>query len=118
MVEQASLSGEDITQAYRLGRRPTNGQVTVPAMDEQHAQQCSWSCAAFCRIWISAPAVCVPSRQRAHIWPLSQAACDGVILGNQEAIEQTLPQQCSEVKSLIEWFACIKRESSSHPPAH
>jgi hypothetical protein len=33
--------------------------------------------------------------------------CDGVILGNQGAIERALHQQCGEVKSLVEWFACM-----------
>jgi hypothetical protein len=35
-------------------------------------------------------------------------ACDGVILGNQGAIERALHQQCDEVKSLVAWFAGIK----------
>jgi hypothetical protein len=34
--------------------------------------------------------------------------CDGVILGNQRAIERALHQQCDEVKSLVAWFAGIK----------
>ena len=29
---------------------------------------------------------------------------DGVVLGNQSAIERALHQQCGEVKSLVEWF--------------
>jgi hypothetical protein len=33
--------------------------------------------------------------------------CDGVILGNQGAMERALHQQCGEVKSLVEWFACM-----------
>jgi len=32
-------------------------------------------------------------------------SCDGVILGNQYAIERALHQQCGEVKALVAWFA-------------
>jgi hypothetical protein len=42
-------------------------------------------------------------------------ACEGMILGNQGAIERALYQQGGEVKSLVDWFAGIERESSSHP---
>ena len=44
----------------------------------------------------------------ADIQTLDEAgACDGVILGNQGAIERALHQQCGEVKALVEWFAYI-----------
>ncbi len=35
------------------------------------------------------------------IWPCHKG-CDGVILGNQGAIERALHQQCGEVKPLVE----------------
>jgi hypothetical protein len=36
--------------------------------------------------------------------------CDGVILGNQGAIERALHQQCDEVTSLVEWFEGIETD--------
>jgi Fe-S-cluster containining protein len=82
-----------------------DGPVTCPFLDETHGT---------CLVYAHRPAACrmygfYVSRTD-HWWcddiqALYEAGvCDGVILGNQGAIERALHQQCGEVKSLVEWF--------------
>jgi uncharacterized protein len=94
-----------------------DGPVTCPFLDAAHGT---------CLVYEHRPAACrmygfYVSRTDhwwcADIQALYEAGvCDGVILGNQEAIERMLHQQCGAVKSLGEWFACSEGERSSHPP--
>jgi uncharacterized protein len=87
------------------------GPVTCPFLDETHGT---------CRVYEHRPAACrmygfYVSRTDhwwcADIQKLYEAGvCDGVILGNQGAIERALHQQCDEVKSLVAWFKGIGPE--------
>jgi|RhiMetdeSRZDD1v2_1073273.scaffolds.fasta_scaffold117369_2 uncharacterized protein len=93
-----------------------DGPVACPFLDATHGT---------CLIYDHRPAACrmygfYVSRTDhwwcADIQALYEAGvCDGVILGNQGAIERALHQQCGEVKSLVEWFAGIACEISSYP---
>ena len=113
VLHQGFLQLSPITQqevAKRIGALAhwQDGPVTCPFLDETHGT---------CLVYAHRPAVCrmygfYVSRTDhwwcADIQTLYEAGdCDGVILGNQKAIEQALHQQCGEVKSLAEWFECI-----------
>lgn len=118
-VQLSPTTQQEVTRRIRALADWQDGSVTCPFLDTTHGT---------CMIYDYRPAACrmygfYVSRTDhwwcADIQALYEAgACEGVILGNQGAIERALHQQCGEVQSLVEWFACIERESSSHPPEH
>ena len=111
VVHQGFLHLSPVTQ-HEVARRIRalahwqGGPVTCPFLDDTHGT---------CLIYAYRPAACRMYGfyvSRTDNWWCTDiqvlyetGVCDGVVLGNQSAIERALHQQCGEVQSLVEWFA-------------
>jgi len=99
------VTQHEVARRIRALAHWQGGPVTCPFLDDTHGT---------CLIYAYRPAACrmygfYVSRTDnwwcTDIQALYEAGvCDGVVLGNQSAIERALHQQCGEVQSLVEWF--------------